>query len=267
MPEGHTLHRLARQHNQYFAGQVVRVSSPQGRFAEGARRVDGRIFEGAEAWGKHLLHRYDNGSIVHIHLGLYGKFSDQPTPMDAPVGEVRMRVAGPRAGTDLRGPTRCAVITEANVDELYARLGPDPLRDDADPGKAAVRVLRSRAPIGGLLLNQAVIAGVGNVYRAEVLFRQRINPFRPGASLSPAEWDGIWSDLTKLMPIGVSEGRMITVRDEHDHGAPPYEEGRPRTYVYRRTGEECRVCGSAVQQAELQARKIFWCPQCQLHGG
>ncbi|WP_041450884.1 Fpg/Nei family DNA glycosylase [Hoyosella subflava] len=264
MPEGHTLHRLARDHHQHFSGEIVRVSSPQGRFAAGAQQVDGKRFERAEAWGKHLLHHYEGGAVVHVHLGLYGKFTCQYTPMAAPVGEVRMRIAGATWGADLRGPTRCEVIGEEAVDQLLARLGPDPLRDDADPEQVWRRVHRSRAAVGGLLLNQSVIAGVGNVYRAEVLFRQGIAPDRPGSSLSRGEWNDVWRDLTDLMPVGVAEGKMITIRPEHDNGAPAYEPGRPRTYVYRRAGEKCRVCGSLIEQADLQARKIFWCPRCQV---
>lgn len=241
------------------------MSSPQGRFTEGARQVSGRVFTGAEAWGKHLLHHYDGGAIVHIHLGLYGAFTEHAAPMPAPVGEVRMRIAGQDWGTDLRGPARCAVITQYEAGQLFSRLGPDPLRADADADaeRAAARVLRSRAAIGGLLLNQEVIAGVGNVYRAEVLFRQGLNPFRTGTSLVRDDWDRLWQDLIELMPVGVREGKMITVRPQHDSGEPAYAPGRPRTYVYRRAGEKCRVCGTVILQSELQARKIFWCPSCQ----
>ncbi|MBL1078591.1 Fpg/Nei family DNA glycosylase [Nocardia sp. 2] len=268
MPEGHTLHRLAKLHHKRFAGGQVRVSSPQGRFAEGAALIDGQTLLKADAWGKHLLHHYDSGLVVHVHLGLYGKFTESPAPLAAPVGEVRMRLigagrSGDPFGADLRGPTACEVLLEPEVDALTARLGPDPLRRDADPDRAWHRISRSARPIGALLMDQKVLAGVGNVYRAEVLFRHNISPDRPGKQLSHEEWQAIWDDLVDLMKVGVQRGVMVVVRPEHDHGAPSYAADRPRTYVYRRVGEPCRLCGTTVQHSIMEGRNLFWCPTCQ----
>ncbi|WP_306358075.1 MULTISPECIES: Fpg/Nei family DNA glycosylase [unclassified Nocardia] len=268
MPEGHTLHRLAKAHNKRFAGGVVRVSSPQGRFAEGAALVDGQVLTKADAWGKHLLHHYDSGLVVHVHLGLYGKFTESPLPLGEPVGEVRMRLVGAGRGgephgTDLRGPAACEVLLEPEVDALTARLGPDPLRRDADPDRAWHRIHRSQRPIGALLMDQKVLAGVGNVYRAEVLFRHNISPQRPGMQLAHDEWMAMWADLVDLMKVGVRRGVMVVVRPEHDHGAPSYAPDRPRTYVYRRAGEPCRRCATTVLHAVMEGRNLFWCPTCQ----
>lgn len=262
MPEGHTLHRLARLHQRRFAGAPVRVSSPQGRFADAAL-LDGRVLTGARAWGKHLFHHYDGGPIVHVHLGLYGTFTEHPTPMPAPVGQVRMRLVGHEYGTDLRGPTACDVLDEAQVAAILARLGPDPLRADADPAQAWARIAKSRRPIGALLMDQSVLAGVGNVYRSEVLFRHGIDPYRPGSEVGEEEFGAVWTDLVELMKVGVRRGRIIVVRDRDDHGAPAYGPNRPRTYVYRRAGEPCRLCGTAVRTAVLESRNLFWCPTCQ----
>lgn len=263
MPEGHTLHRLARLHQRRFAGQRVRVSSPQGRFADAAM-VDGRVLRRASAWGKHLFHHYESGPIVHVHLGLYGTFTEKRTPMPEPRGQVRMRIVGPEYGTDLRGPTACAVVDEAQVSAILDRLGPDPLRDDADPSAAWARISKSRRAIGALLMDQSVLAGVGNVYRSELLFRHGIDPYRPGRDVDAAEFDAAWTDLVDLMKVGVRRGRIIVVRPEHDHGAPAYGPRRPRTYVYRRAGEPCRLCGTAVRTAEMEGRNLFWCPGCQV---
>ncbi len=267
MPEGHTLHRLARLHHRRFAGSVVAVSSPQGRFADAAP-VDGQVFTRASVWGKHLFHHYadDNGDdvgIVHVHLGLYGEFREARTPMPPPVGQVRMRIVGTDHGTDLRGPTACELLDEARVDAILARLGPDPLRTDADPAEAWRRIGKSRKAIGALLMDQSVIAGVGNVYRSELLFRHGVNPYRPGRELDEAEFSTAWADLVALMKVGVRRGRIVVVRPEHDHGAPAYGPGRPRTYVYRRAGEPCRLCSTPVRTAEMEGRNLFWCPACQ----
>lgn len=263
MPEGHTLHRLARLHQRRFAGSPVAVSSPQGRFAD-APIVDGRVFTRASVWGKHLFHHYENGAIVHVHLGLYGTFSEAPTPMPAPVGQVRMRIVGADYGTDLRGPTACDVVDEAQVAAIVARLGPDPLRRGADPALPWARISKSRKPIGALLMDQTVIAGVGNVYRNELLFRHGIDPHRPGRDVDEAEFRCAWDDLVSLMEVGVRRGKIIAIRPEHDHGASSYGPGRPRTYVYRRGGEPCRLCGTPVRKAEMAGRNVFWCPTCQV---
>lgn len=263
MPEGHTLHRLARLHQRKFGGQPVGVSSPQGRFADGAAIVDGRVLRRASAYGKHLFHHYAGGPIVHVHLGLYGAFTDAEVPMPLPVGEVRMRMVGADFGTDLRGPTACEVLDEAQADAVLARLGPDPLRRDADPARPWKRITKSQRQIGSLLMDQAVIAGVGNVYRNELLFRHGIDPYRPGKALDEAEFDALWTDLVELMRVGYARGRIHVVRPEHDRGAPSYAPGRPRTYVYRRAGDACRVCGTTVLTAVLEGRNVFWCPTCQ----
>ncbi|MEN0138758.1 MAG: DNA-formamidopyrimidine glycosylase family protein [Rhodococcus sp. (in: high G+C Gram-positive bacteria)] len=263
MPEGHTLHRLARLHQRRFAGAPVRVLSPQGRFSEDAALVDGRVLVKSEAWGKHLWHHYESGLVVHVHLGLYGAFTEAAVPMDPPVGQVRMRMVGADFGTDLRGPTACEVLHPPQVAAIEARLGPDPLRKDADPDQAWKRISASKTPIGALLMDQAVIAGVGNVYRAEVLFRHGIDPDRPGRGLSRDEWDALWADLVALMKVGVRRGRMHVVRPEDDHGDPAYAKDRPRTYVYRRAGSPCRICGTPVAHAVMKGRNLFWCPTCQ----
>ena len=268
MPEGHTLHRLARLHQRRFAGAPVAVSSPQGRFAGDA--VDGRVLLRTSAWGKHLFHHYEpfgGGPIVHVHLGLYGTFTEWAHPGDGllpeAVGQVRMRMVGAQYGTDLRGPTVCEVVDEARVSDVVAKLGPDPLRSDADPSWAWARITKSRRPIGALLMDQTVIAGIGNVYRSELLFRHGIDPFRPGRNVSGSEFDEAWTDLVALMKVGLRRGKIFVVRPEHDHGAPSYAPERPRTYVYRRAGEPCRVNGGPIRTAVLEGRNVFWCPTCQ----
>lgn len=262
MPEGHTLHRLARLHQRRFGGGSVRVSSPQGRFAD-ATMLDGLVLAKASAWGKHLFHHYRNGPIVHVHLGLYGTFTEHPTPMPEPRGAVRMRIVGADYGTDLRGPTVCELVDDGHVAAILDRLGPDPLRSDADPATAWARISKSRRAIGALLMDQSVLAGVGNVYRSELLFRHGIDPYRPGCDVDADEFGSAWTDLVDLMKIGVRRGRIVVVRPEDDHGAPAYGPGRPRTYVYRRAGEPCRVCATPILTAELDGRNLFWCPTCQ----
>jgi len=270
MPEGHTLHRLATALGQAFAGHQVRVSSPQGRFAESAALLDRRTIEDAESWGKHLWVRFDADDLVHVHLGLYGRFDllDGVEVVPPPVGQVRLRLvrahgAGSNVYADLRGATACELQTPEQREALVARLGPDPLRPDADPDRAWQRIRRSRAPIAGLLMDQSVVSGIGNVYRAELLHRHRVDPFRPGTSLRPGRWTGMWEDLVSLMADGVRTGVIRTVRAEDLTEAEWRDAAAWVSYVYRRAGEPCRVCGTRVRVRDLQGRNLYWCSRCQ----
>ncbi|MCD4535863.1 Fpg/Nei family DNA glycosylase [Nocardioides sp. cx-169] len=276
MPEGHTLHRLAHDLDRAFAGRLVRVGSPQGRFEDAARLLDGQSLESAESWGKHLFIAFPGERYVHVHLGLYGAFDvhhdlGDTGEVPAPVGQVRLRLvtadAGPTAYADLRGATTCELVTREQRDAVLARIGPDPLRLDQDPARAWERIRRSKGPVGGLLMDQSVLAGVGNVYRAELLFRHRIHPLRPGSTLRVGQWRAMWDDLVELMGEGVRTGRIDTVRPEHTPeamGRPPRKDDHGgEVYVYRRTGQPCLVCGASVRTAVLQARNVFWCPRCQ----
>lgn len=268
MPEGHTLHRLALDLTEAFGGRVVAVTSPQGRFATSAALLDQTLFIEATAHGKHLFAQFDDERWLHVHLGLIGKFGLGPP--DPPRGEVRLRLASPETAADLRGPQLCAIKTHAEINEQMAALGPDPLRPDADPDQGWRRIHRASRSIGALLMDQSVLSGVGNVYRAEVLFRNRIDPHRPGNKLSRRSWDGIWSDLAELMPQAVLDNRIDTVRPEHTPEAmgraPRSDDHGGEVYVYRRAGMTCWVCGSKVRTEVLAGRNLFWCGRCQRRG-
>lgn len=238
------------------------MSSPQGRFAEGAALLDGCVLESTDAWGKHLFHRY--GDLwLHVHLGLYGKFRDGALPAPEPRGALRLRLVGEATWVDLRGPTACEVLPDEGRAALVARLGPDPLRPRADVDAFLDRVGRSRAPIATLLMDQSVIAGVGNVYRAEVLFRHRIAPLTPGRDVPREVVEAVWEDLVELLAAGVRAGRIVTTHPddrERPHGRPRRADAH---YVYGRAGEPCRWCGTEVLAAEHAGRRLFWCPVCQ----
>nr|WP_203613778.1 Fpg/Nei family DNA glycosylase [Streptomyces rochei] len=257
----------------FVDGTAPRVTSPQGKFSDAAALLTGTPLVRTEAHGKHLFLGFGPTDApgpahwVHIHLGLFGKVTFGAVPAPPPTDTVRLRLANDTAYVDLRGPTTCALITDPEKQAIHDRLGPDPLRPDADPRAAYRRVSRSRTTVAALLMDQKVIAGVGNVYRAEVLFRHGIDPYRPGRSLTPAEWDAIWDDLTVLMREGVRNNRIDTVRPEHTPeamGRPPrVDDHGGEVYVYRRAGLPCHLCGDPVRTADLAARNLFWCPTCQ----
>lgn len=267
MPEGHTIHRLALRHGELFAGRVVRARSPQGRFATGAALVDGLVLRESEAYGKHLLHHFDGGHTLHVHLGLYGRFTDGYSPPPPPVGEVRLRLVNDEHWLDLRGPAACEVMDPPRLGALLNRLGPDPLRDDADPDRAYARISRSSRPLAALLLDQSVVAGAGLIFVFETLFRAGLAPTVPGRALTEDQWRELWTDLRMLMRQAVKRGRIDTVRSQHT----PEAMGRPprvdrhggEVYVYRRAGQPCLVCGTPVSQGTLAGRNAYWCGSCQ----
>jgi endonuclease-8/formamidopyrimidine-DNA glycosylase len=164
---------------------------------------------------------------------------------------------------DLRGPTACEVITEGEQSAVVAKLGPDPLQAEAGPDEFVQRLTSKGSAVGTLLMSQDVIAGVGNIYRAETLFRRGLNPWRPGKSLSGEEAALLWEDIALVMRDGFRDGRIITTRAEHrdGKGLPVWPDNAH--YVYQRQGLGCRVCGTDVVLAEMGNRKLYWCPGCQ----
>jgi len=270
MPEGHVTHRLAAGMTERFAGGPVRSTSPQGRFADEAAELDGHRFRSAQAYGKNLFVHIGDRS-VHVHLGLLGKLTfaepDPDTDLRPVVGQIRWRLENDRHYADLRGPQACQLIDAAGITAVTERLGPDPLREDADPDAGWAVVHPSATPIGLLLMDQRVAAGVGNIFRAEVLYRHRIDPTMAGRLLRRAEWDAIWTDLVGLMHDAVVRGRIDTVRPEHDPvatgRAPRVDRHGGEVYVYRRADQPCLVCGTPVRTKEFGGRNLFWCPRCQ----
>lgn len=268
MPEGHVIHRLARDLDARFAGGPLRVTSPQGRFAAEAAVLDGSAIAHAEAWGKHLFIEFDlprPDNIVHIHLGLIGQLRFEG-PDDA-AGQVRLHMSTGAESANLRGPQWCRLVTEAERAAAIAGVGEDPLRGDADSDSLVARVRRSRRPVGSLLVDQKLYAGVGSIYRTETLFRLGIHPLTPGAALAPDQVGAIWTDLSALMADGVRVGRIDTVRPEHTPeamGRPPRADDHGgEVYVYRRTGQPCFVCGTPVAELPIESRRVFYCPNCQ----
>ncbi|MET3142882.1 UNVERIFIED_ORG: endonuclease-8/formamidopyrimidine-DNA glycosylase [Arthrobacter sp. UYEF10] len=286
------------------------MSSPQGRFAAGAALLDGQVMTDSRAHGKHLFLHFDHAVVLHVHLGLYGAwdfggdatfsgassigaprkigerevFGDPESTNDGgtveyagppePKGAVRVRLASRHGWADLRGATTCAAITEAEARAVLARLGPDPLHNrPADRARFVTGLLSRKTPVAALLMDQKVIAGVGNVYRAEVLFRQRLDPWLPGTALSGSAAGLLWDDTAAVMADGVRDGRIITTppvyweldRGERGHlqpGAVPPAAGDAH-FVYKREGQPCRVCGVPVAITEMVGRKLYWCPGCQ----
>ncbi len=267
MPEGHVVHKNARRLSRAFLHKEVVVDSPQGRFWDGAAAVDGHELTKVEAHGKHLFIGFDNKRWIHVHLGLYGYWGFGEGEAPRPSGEVRLRLRTDDAWAQLRGPAICELLDNFGKKDVIHRLGPDPIRVGTDPESAWTRIHASSVPIGQLLMDQSVLSGVGNIYRAEVLFRHGMSPFRRGADVTREEFDAVWADLVVIMRDGASRGRIDTVRREHSPRvtgrAPRRDRHGGEVYVYRRGGMPCLVCGTPVSVETMQGRTLYWCARCQ----
>lgn len=265
MPEGHTLHRIARRHDRVFAGGPVAVSSPQGRFAEGARLLDGRSLQEVAAHGKHLFYRWDDAPTLYVHLGLVGKFRtwEKRTPPPPTTG-TRLRLFNERATAHLAGPMSCRLLAPGEENDIVGELGPDPIVSRRGRHEFARRLGKRRVPIAAALLDQKVLAGVGNVYRAELLFLLGIHPEVPANRLDAETVDALWDLTVDELRTGVELGRIVTVRPR-EMGVRSRKQlvKGERLYVYKRDGLPCRRCAAEVRSAEIGARRVWWCPACQ----
>jgi endonuclease-8 len=293
MPEGNEIHRWAERHTKAFVGKKMHVESPNGRSPD-VEALDGRKLERVDAKGKHLGYVFGKDRILHVHLGRYGDWTEGQMPLPEVKGMLRLRMwpAGAKArkeqgqpsarhawysdddGTrqtdpkdvdwlELRGATACELWTDEQWQKLLDRLGPDPLDGD-DPAPAFEHIAKAKTPISVLLMMQDVIAGIGNIYRAELLFRERINPFLEGREVPPKSLKAIWKDSIPLLKAGMVDRRIVTTkpkdRPTKKSGSPVREEVH---YVYRRYSKPCFVCGTKILRKDIAGRTLYWCPTCQ----
>ncbi|HYK36280.1 Fpg/Nei family DNA glycosylase [Alloacidobacterium sp.] len=262
MPEGNEIHRFAEQHAAAFAGKRVKADSPNGGFPD-AEVLDGRKLLRVVAIGKHLGYHFGRDLILHVHLGMYGDFHQGKIPFPPVKGALRLRIYTKADWIELRGGTDTSIFTHAKWESLLRRLGPDPLTPSSDPKPAFEKIAKRTTPIGALLMDQSVIAGIGNIYRAELLFRAKVHPLRPGKDVLLTILKSIWKDAKKLMSEGVRDTRYITTTaKDRPHKRGPVREDEER-YVYRRHGKPCFVCGTKIVRDELAGRTAYWCPACQ----
>jgi endonuclease-8 len=266
MPEGHTIHRIAQQHREALSGRAVRVTSPQGRFADGAARLDGQTLDDVEAYGKHLFYRWAGGEVLHVHLGLIGGFRTVVGGA-LPTATTRLAMSTNGATVCLSGPMVCELLHPGGEQQILARLGPDPLRDGLGADERFRQALGRRSiPIGAALLDQNVVAGIGNVYRAETLFLCGIHPDRPARSLSEDEVAGLWFTIVTQLRLGERLGCIVTVDPAEAGVARPedlVDAGDERLYVYGRAGLSCRRCGTELRAWKVGGRTITACEVCQ----
>lgn len=248
-----------------FAGDITAdatTASAGGRMGQtGMRGVDTVV-------GEHEDSLHSIGAPRRTRL----RMSEQETEQSLeafppePIGQVRVRLLTDTAVADLRGPTACEVLEPDEVAAVIARLGPDPLVDDSKAAEDRfVEVIRRKPTrIGLLLMDQSVVSGIGNVYRAELLYRAGLNPHTPGRDVPEDVVRALWRDWSHLLHIGVQTGQMLTMDDlsEEDY-AKALSSRDDRHWVYRRAGLPCRTCGTNIVLEVVAARKLYWCPRCQ----
>jgi len=257
VPEGHSLHRLAGQLAE-LVGHDVAATSPQGRFDAAA--VDGSRVTDIQAYGKHLLLETSAGLSLHVHLGMRGKWL-RFSPVTGPaLKQVRLRLATSDLAWDLIAPSTCELLAADGRRALLASLGPDPLRPEADRDEARRRLQAYRGSVGAALMDQAVAAGVGNVFRAEILHALGIAPSRPAREVGDEEFAALWLRLQAMMTQGVEDGRIITVDAPSGGTRTDVPEDQSRR-VYKQSA--CYDCGTPVVTTTLSGRTSYACPRCQ----
>jgi endonuclease-8 len=248
VPEGDSLHRAARR-LQPLVGQRLEVESPnpRGQATGVADRVDGRVLESVEAVGKHLLLRFEGGVVVRSHLRMTGRWRVEP---------IGARRAG-RPWLVLRGDAHEAVLWNGPVLELVteggllAQLGPDILDEppDLEEMLERLRAAPRAREVGDALLDQRLVAGIGNMWRSEALWAARLSPWRALGQVEDVERRAVLDAAHRIKRAGV-------------------EGARPLRRVSRRAGRACSRCGGVVRshpQGEA-ARVAYWCPGCQRGG-
>ncbi|MEM6479579.1 MAG: DNA-formamidopyrimidine glycosylase family protein [Pseudomonadota bacterium] len=256
MPEGHTIHRAARDHGKMLTGHEISAISPQGRFSEGAAAVTGRRCIGTEALGKHLLYHFEGAGSIHIHLGLGGYFVKHAQPADPPREVTRLRLESPTHALDIIGPNTCEILPTP-LEAFRLRYGPDLLAAAPDPARAIAAIRKSRAPIARLLMDQKVISGIGNIYRAEILWLRRLNPMTRGCDIPEADLRALWEEMRALLQLGVETNAIIT----NGTRPAPGEEITERTNIF--AAQDCPRCASPIEKSKLSGRTLYHCPRCQ----
>ena len=243
MPEGDALHRAARR-LQTLVGERVEVETPnpRARASVDARRLDGRRLVSVEAVGKNLVLRFEGGYLLRNHLRMSGRWRVGP----------RGRTARGRPWLVLRGPEHEAVLYGGRVLELHGRalrnLGPDILAEPPDLDRMVANLRRADGgrEVGETLLDQRLVAGIGNAWRTEALWHAEVSPWRQLALVNDAELRRVLEEAARLMRQSVETGR----------------EGRA---IYRRAGRPCPRCGDTIRsRGQGDANRIaYWCPTCQ----
>lgn len=264
MVEGHSVHRVASFHRDRLVGKKFQATSPNGRFTEGAKAINGKVFCRIEAVGKNLFaffgEKGEDLVVVHVHFGMAGNwavFQDEEVPEPSKTNRLRLVHNATKITADLSAMS----VNLGGMDMYHnkkAKLGHDPLRQDADPDALWSKVKSSKKSIGALIMDQSYFTGPGNIYRAEILFKAGIHPDIPGRELERNEFDLIWKHTVDLLQRGYETGSILTVDPDE---AVQLGNPRMRRYIYNTA--HCPRCATSIKTWDIQNRKCYACPTCQ----
>ena len=274
MPEGDTIFRAASTLNRTLAGHTVTHFEsvlPKLTRVDVDKGIRGRTVERVEPQGKWLLMHFSGGLILLTHMLMSGSWHIYRPGEKWHLPRRAMRVV---LGTEQIVAVAFNIqVAEFHTDESLRRragfsaLGPSLLATQFDPSEGAARLLtHPEMEIGNALLSQSIVAGIGNVYKSEVCFACGVHPFRKVASLTPNELSCLMATARKFMSANVTDAsgsQIVTYRGLRRTTARVNPD--ERLWVYRRTGEPCRRCGTKIQSHKQgpDARTTFWCQQCQ----
>ena len=273
VPEGDTLHILARKLGPVLTGQPVRALSLVRR-TTATEGMEGVAITGVEARGKNLLVRFANELCLHVHLKMNGRvriFARDPNKTHAPYGAVAMLDTEQHRVIVYDAPIARLVRTRDLRSDLHFRdLGPDILGDTFDLGEAVARLAaRSAQTLGEALLDQGVIAGLGNVWKSELCFTLRLDPFAPVGAHTESELTSLLS-LARTQMVQTVERPKRKIPDPFDRRAmrqPRLDprQGESHMSVYEREGKPCYDCGTliAMERQGVLLRSTYFCPTCQ----
>ena len=264
MVEGHGVHRVAVTHRRALVGKKFAATSPNGKFSDGARAIDGVPLRKVEVIGKNMFYKFGNqhspsqSSIMHVHFGMSGRFGVFAAETAPEVtGNTRLKLEG-HGMTALLSAMTVNLIDEITYDKKCKDLGQDPLREDACPETLWSKFSKSRKSVGAALMDQAMFAGVGNIYRAEILYKAGVHPDERCVDVDREIFDTLWHHTVELLQRGFVNGSILTVDPEE---ALILGDPWTRRYVYNQT--KCGRCLSSVKTWDIANRTVYACETCQ----
>lgn len=273
MPEGDTIFRAARTLNRAMAGKaIVRFESvfPHLNRVHEDAPLTGRAIQAVRAAGKHVLMEFSGDLVLRTHMRMNGSWHiyRPGEKWQRPRRSMRIVIATTdfeAVGFDIAVAEMIRAKDVAKHEELR-KLGPDLLGEQFDAQEAAYRIReRATSDVAEVLLNQRVLAGIGNVYKSEVLFACRVNPFATIASLDDAQIQCLVSTARKLLRTNVTEGLAAMTTYTGFRRTTGRSDPKERLWVYGRAGDPCRKCGTPISMRAQgrDARLTYWCDKCQ----
>jgi endonuclease-8 len=261
MPEGDTIHKVAAAIRERLEGEAL--ARAWARELE-LSSLAGRRVELVDALGKHLLVSVEGGRSLRTHLGMHGSWHRYPVgkPWKRPRRQASLLLATAADEFVCFNARDVELLHTAGIrnSNFVARLGPDLISDAPAPGELVRRtreVGEAGMPLADVLLDQRLACGVGNVYKSEVLFLERCNPWARLGDISDGQLEALWNLAAQLLRANLGGGRRVT---------RPQQDGLGRLWVYGRSGQRCLRCGRAriaARRMGAHHRSTYWCPACQ----